>query len=189
MKVNRIYLFFFIFFLNLSFANAANFLATVAIKSGIGEISAKSIESRNHQTYGAEIDLGIIHDNYIFALSLDLIQWNQNSDIKDDTNFSGIAQSLSIPIGLATQNFAFIVKPVIYSEFKRSFENSNGDIDTYSSPQIPSYSLQILYNIPFGGHIGLEYNSITYSKTNKVELDSSHKISLNSTYLVLGINF
>lgn len=182
-----------IFFVSSScFAQGLDFFSAFSIKYGSGDINAKNISNREHQLYGQEILAGIYYSGWIWALGYSFLQWNQKNNINDHTNFSGLQENYSFNLGYSNQYFAIIFGQYFSSTFERSLEDANSKANTYLDPKFSSYSIKLLYNIIYGGFLGIEYNNFEYNKiknSSTSSISQDETIKMDSLLFILGKNF
>lgn len=173
------------------------FYFSLAAKGGLSKVASsdnEAVESRDLWSFGGEITAGVRAFGLMFGASGEYLMLKQREDPDDvdGTNASGTQLTIAPTIGVPFARFLFQVRPHFYSTYTLDRKTAGGDEVEYSSPELPSYTAQLVYAIG-SSFVGLEYTSMTYKKRSEggeeVTLDTDDKLTIGTLGVVYGYKF
>ncbi len=178
-------------------SSAKGFFGAVALKGGLGTAGTTedTLESRDFYRYGGELTLGYRIGSLLFGGSAEYNLFGQKtkpSEI-DDTNLSGKQLNVAPILGVGLGRFMFLVKAHMMSTMTLNKKTSSGDEVVFSSPVFPGYSTQLNFRLAGRSYLGVEYTSVTYSKSKiggeSLTLESDSEVTYSGWGIVYGLMF
>lgn len=172
------------------------FYFSAAAKWGLGisgSVNETIAASRDLYRYGGEVNLGMHIGSFLLGGSTEYILWQQKTKASEvsNTNMSGTQLNFAPIMGVGLGKLLLSVKPVLSSQMKLDKKDISNQTMTYTTPDFPSYVLQLNYKLSGRSYVGVEYSKITYEKVkiNGEETKLDDQVIYKGWGLIYGFMF